>query len=105
MPNPLLAPLMRWFGRLSYPKLFLLTAALFVGDVLVPDMIPFVDELLLGLGTLLLAKWKRVRPGRGETIEGEAGSRDCPHADRKSGGSGKRVSVRVDVGGRRDSKK
>src|SRR3546814_5644492 len=31
MPNPLLAPLMRWFGRLSYPKLFLLTAALFVG--------------------------------------------------------------------------
>lgn len=71
MPNPLLAPLMRWFGRLSYPKLFLLTAVLFVGDVLVPDMIPFVDELLLGLGTLLLANWKRVRPGRGRTIEDE----------------------------------
>src|SRR3546814_5685542 len=69
MPNPLLAPLMRWFGRLSYPKLFLLTAALFVGDVLVPDMIPFVDELLLGLGTLLLANWKRVRPRRGRSEE------------------------------------
>ncbi|MFC3715344.1 DUF6116 family protein [Luteimonas soli] len=76
MPNPLLAPLMRWFGRLSYPKLFLLTAALFIGDVLVPDVIPFVDELLLGLGTLLLANWKRVRPGRGGTIEGESGRRD-----------------------------
>ena len=76
MPNPLLAPLMRWFGRLSYPKLFLLTAALFVGDVLVPDMIPFVDELLLGLGTLLLANWKRVRPGRGKpTIDGESDRR------------------------------
>src|SRR3546814_16523296 len=83
MPNPLLAPLMRWFGRLSYPKLFLLTAALFVGDVLVPDMIPFVDELLLGLGTLLLANWKRVRPRRGETIEGESGRRDCRHAGRQ----------------------
>ena len=45
MPNPLLAPLLRWFGRLSYPKLFLLTAALFVGDTLVPDSIPFVDEI------------------------------------------------------------
>src|SRR3546814_21163869 len=71
MPNPLLAPLMRWFGRLSYPKLFLLTAALFVGDVLVTDMIPFVAELLLGLGTLLLANWKRVRPRRGEPTQGE----------------------------------
>src|SRR3546814_13951594 len=82
MPNPLLAPLMRWFGRLSYPKLFLLPAALFAGDVLVPDMIPFVDELLLGLGTLLLANWTRVRPGRGETIGGEFGRRDGHHAGR-----------------------
>src|SRR3546814_16694237 len=67
MPNPLLAPLMRWFGRLSYTKLFLLNAALFVGDVIVTDMILFVDALLLGLGTLLLANWTRVRPRRGET--------------------------------------
>ncbi|HVI60047.1 MAG TPA: DUF6116 family protein [Luteimonas sp.] len=71
MANPMLAPVLRWFGRLSYPKLFLLTAALFVGDTLLPDMIPFVDELLLGLGTLLLANWKKARPARGGTIEGE----------------------------------
>ena len=38
MPNPLLAPLLRFFGRLSYPRLFALTAALFVADVIVPDM-------------------------------------------------------------------
>jgi hypothetical protein len=75
MPNPLLAPLLRWFGRLSYPKLFLLTAVLFVGDVLVPDVIPLVDELLLGLGTLLLANWKRVKPGRGDAIDGKPGRR------------------------------
>jgi hypothetical protein len=72
MPNPLLAPLLRWFARLSYPKLFLLTAALFVGDVIVPDVIPLVDELLLGLGTLLLANWKRVKPGR-DAVGGKPG--------------------------------
>lgn len=72
MPNPLLAPLLRWFGRLSYPRLFLLTAILFVADVFIPDVIPFADELLLGLGTLLLANWKKVKPARGETIEGQS---------------------------------
>jgi len=59
MPNPLLAPLLRWVGRLSYPRLFLVTAVLFVVDVIVPDFIPLADELLLCLGTLLLANWKK----------------------------------------------
>jgi hypothetical protein len=68
MRNPLLGPLMRWLGRLSYPRLFLLTAALFVGDVLIPDFIPFVDEILLGLGTLLLANWKNRRNPPGASI-------------------------------------
>jgi len=58
MANPLLAPLMGFLGRLSYPRLFLLTAGLFALDLVVPDFIPFIDELLLGLGTLLLANWK-----------------------------------------------
>ena len=58
MANPLLAPLMRWLGRLSYPRLFLVTAALFLLDAIVPDVIPYIDELLLGLATLLLANWK-----------------------------------------------
>lgn len=59
MANPLLAPLLGFFGRLSYPRLFALTAALFALDVVVPDLVPFADELLLGLGTLLLANWKK----------------------------------------------
>lgn len=58
MPNPLLAPVMRWLSRLSYPRLFLLAAALFVVDLFVPDFVPLADEILLGLGTLLLANWK-----------------------------------------------
>lgn len=63
MPNPLLssmmsAPFMRWLGRLSFPKLFAVFAVLFAADALMPDPIPFVDEILLGLGTLLFASWK-----------------------------------------------
>ncbi len=59
MANPLLAPLLGFFGKLSYPRLFALTAALFALDVVTPDLVPFADELLLGLGTLLLANWKK----------------------------------------------
>lgn len=59
MANPLLGPVFGWFGKLSYPRLFLAAASLFVADMLIPDFIPFADELLLGLGTLLLANWKR----------------------------------------------
>jgi hypothetical protein len=46
--------LVRFARRLRYPQLFALTAALFLIDLAVPDFIPFVDEALLALGTLLL---------------------------------------------------
>ncbi len=75
MPNPILAPLLRWLGRLSYPKLFLVAAALFMANLFIPDPLPFVDELLLGLGTLLISRRKRrpePKPGKGRVFEGEA---------------------------------
>lgn len=72
MPSPLLGPLLRWIGRLSYPRLFVLTALLFAVTLFVPDPIPFVDELLLGLGTLLLANWKGRKARPGDIIEGES---------------------------------
>jgi hypothetical protein len=74
MANPLLTPVLRWLGRLSYPRLFTLAAGLFVVDLVVPDMIPLADEILLGLGTLLLANWKN-RKGTAppvDPIEGES---------------------------------
>ncbi|UHQ19217.1 hypothetical protein LVB87_13655 [Lysobacter sp. KIS68-7] len=55
MANPLLSPVMRYLEKLSYPRLFLVMASLFVVDTAIPDFIPFADEILLGLGTLLLA--------------------------------------------------
>lgn len=63
MANPLLSPFMRWLGRLGHPKLFLVFAALFALDLVTLDPIPLVDELLLGVGTLLFAAWKNRRAG------------------------------------------
>lgn len=58
MPNPIVVPFMAWARRLRHPTLFKLTAIAFAINLVVPDLIPFIDEILLGLGTLLLASWK-----------------------------------------------
>ena len=58
MANPMLLPVLQWARRLRCPSLFKLTAGLFVLTLFIPDPIPFVDELVLGFGTLLLANWK-----------------------------------------------
>lgn len=48
----------RFASRLRFPQLFLVTAGLFLIDVLVPDLVPFVDEILLGLLSVLFGMWK-----------------------------------------------
>ena len=74
MANPILAPVLRWLGRLSYPKLFALAATLFAISVVVPDPLPFVDELLLAMGALLISRRKRkpAAPADVRVIDGEA---------------------------------
>ncbi|MDC7805342.1 hypothetical protein PQS31_00675 [Luteimonas sp BLCC-B24] len=70
------APLIAWLSRLSYPRLFLVVAALFGINLLIPDPIILVDEVLLGLATVMLAKRKRApKPGTAPPrppIDGEA---------------------------------
>jgi uncharacterized membrane protein YccC len=51
----------RFASGLRYPTLFGLVAALFVIDLIVPDLIPFLDEILLALGALLLGSLRRRR--------------------------------------------
>jgi Family of unknown function (DUF6116) len=72
MANPVLAPLLGFLGRLSYPRLFMITAALFVVDLIVPDFIPLADEVLLGLGSLLLANFKKRKTPSDHVIEGDS---------------------------------
>jgi len=70
----------RFAGRLRFPALFMLTAAVFLLDLVFPDAIPLVDEILLGLATVLLGTWKRRRrPGEREddgTRRGDEDGRD-----------------------------
>jgi hypothetical protein len=54
-----------WFlnyaRELRFPRLLLLTLVLFAADSLVPDFIPFADEILLGLVAALLALIRKRR--------------------------------------------
>jgi hypothetical protein len=59
-PRGLIPSLIATFAtKLRFPQLFLFTAVLFFLDLLIPDLIPFFDEVLLGLITLLLGMWKK----------------------------------------------
>ena len=73
--NPLLFVnvFLAFANRLKFRNLFYLTLALFVFDLLVPDFIPMIDEIILGLLTLVLANWKKdPLPGKNShVIEGE----------------------------------
>lgn len=59
MATPIGILVQRRFGHLRFPQIFVLTAAVFVLDLFIPDLIPFIDEILLGLATLLLASLRR----------------------------------------------
>lgn len=59
--TPLMALVIRFASRLRFPTLFAVTATLFVIDMIVPDFIPFADEILLALATLVLGTWQRNR--------------------------------------------
>ncbi len=69
MPQALLLALLDWLRGLRLPVLAVITAALFFVDLLIPDFIPMIDELLLGLATVLLASWKKQRAERGAKVE------------------------------------
>ena len=51
--------LLQYAAKLRYPRLLALTVGLFVLDLLMPDLIPWVDEIMLGLVSLLLAGLKQ----------------------------------------------
>lgn len=53
-------------GKLRFPWLLAITATLFVANLFIPDAIPFVDEILLGLATLVIA---RIREPKEENSE------------------------------------
>ncbi|MGH9324505.1 MAG: DUF6116 family protein [Vicinamibacteria bacterium] len=55
----------RFVSGLSFPKLFFFLSGLFLLDLAVPDMIPFLDEAILGTLTVLVGTWREKRARRG----------------------------------------
>ena len=62
MASPLLLPLLNWARKLRFPTLFKITAILFAVNILIPDPIPFVDEILLGLARCCSRTGRTARP-------------------------------------------
>jgi len=56
------ARLLGYLESLRFPWLLLVTAALFLVSVFVPDAFPFIDEILLALVTVVLGRLKRKAP-------------------------------------------
>ena len=57
--------LYRYLGRLRFPALFVLTTAVLLGDLVVPDAIPLADEILLALASLFLGRLRRRKEEEG----------------------------------------
>lgn len=60
-------------NRLRFKNLFVLITALFILDMLLPDMIPMLDEIVLGLLAVLLGNLKKKTHASksGTVIDGE----------------------------------
>ncbi len=62
--SALISAAVSYVARLRFPVLLAITATLFVIDLIVPDLVPLVDEVLLGLVTVLLASLRKRREER-----------------------------------------
>jgi len=55
-------PILQRLGQLRFKNLFLITAALLLIDLAIPDFIPLIDEILLGILTMLFWSWRKREP-------------------------------------------
>jgi hypothetical protein len=66
-------------SKLRFPQLFTFMLVVFLVDLVVPDMIPFADEILFGLLTVLLGSLKRED---GDRSDGEPREKNVTPRDR-----------------------
>ena len=59
---------LRWASRLRFPYIFLLMSGLFIINLFIPDVIPLVDEIIMGLAAVLLANLRK-KPEQAESEE------------------------------------
>lgn len=57
----------RMTAGMRFPTLFLIVGGIFLLDLVVPDLIPFYDEILMAMLTVLIGSIRK----RGRTIDAE----------------------------------
>lgn len=62
MRNGPIERLMQQLSQLRFRNLFLLVAALLLVDLAIPDFIPLIDEILLGILTMMFWMWRKPSP-------------------------------------------
>ena len=70
-PATLINLFLAYASQLKFRNLFILIIGLFILDLLIPDTIPMIDEIILGLLAIILANWKKEKEEQGTLIEGE----------------------------------
>jgi hypothetical protein len=73
-PATLVSTFLAYANKLKFRNLFFIVSALFISDLIIPDFIPLIDEIILGLLAIVLANWKEERRNpekSGKIIEGE----------------------------------
>lgn len=61
LPSALVGWFLNYAESLRHPQLFKWITAIFLVDLFIPDLVPFVDELLLGLAAVYLGRRKKKR--------------------------------------------
>ncbi|WP_346839417.1 DUF6116 family protein [Microbulbifer sp. SAOS-129_SWC] len=64
LPSALVGWFLNYATKLEHPLLFKWISVIFLVNLFIPDPVPFVDELLLGLFTLYLGRRKKAPPPR-----------------------------------------
>ena len=69
---------LEYANRLKFKNLFVLILVLFILDVFVPDMVPMLDEIILGVLAIILGNLKKKASAvkSGTVIEGEVVNED-----------------------------
>ncbi len=57
-PQSLVGWLQGFAGQLKSSTLLAIVTSIFVLDLVIPDAVPFIDEIVLGIVTILVARWQ-----------------------------------------------
>ncbi len=68
-PRAFIAIFLNFANQLKFRNLFLIVTGLFFIDLLIPDFIPLIDEIILGLLAIILANWKDEKKKKDSLIE------------------------------------